>query len=242
MGWGAQCAECRAARFWHALIFKAYWPSYTHLIDGCCGQHILPRSLASCAPFLKDQSKNFKACAAFWETGCVACRSAKVRPTIGQAFCRGIGAIGTYGPDSATKRLADCGPYFCAPACDAAGLPERRAGFEIFCLVFQKRRTARKRSRLYNAARNSHRSGAYTMANTPCKLEHARTWPHGIQRIALLIPSYRRPCPCRCSATGGIDHSVFIRRADRLVAGGVMAGDPRFWRGIFMESSLGSAF
>src|SRR5260364_287100 len=59
------------------------------------------------------------------------------------------------------------------------------------------------------------------MANTPCKLEHARTWPHGIQRIALLIPSYRRPCPCRCSATGGIDHSVFIRRADRLVAGGV---------------------
>src|SRR5260364_19703 len=70
------------------------------------------------------------------------------------------------------------------------------------------------------------------MANTPWKLEHARTWPHGIQRIALLIPSYRRPCPCRCSATGGIDHSVFIRRADRLVAGGVMAGDPRFWRGI----------
>src|SRR5260364_117490 len=95
MGLGAQCAECRAARFWHALIFKAYWPSYTHLIDGCCGQHILPRSLASCAPFLKDQSKNFKACAAFWETGCVACRSAKVRPTIGQAFCRGIGAIGS---------------------------------------------------------------------------------------------------------------------------------------------------
>src|SRR5260363_105130 len=62
------------------------------------------------------------------------------------------------------------------------------------------------------------------MANTPRKLEHARTWPHGIQRIALLIPSYRRPCPCRCSATGGIDHSVFIRRADRLVAGGVIAG------------------
>src|SRR5260363_157561 len=31
----------------------------------------------------------------FWETGCVACRSAKVRPTIGQAFCRGIGAIGS---------------------------------------------------------------------------------------------------------------------------------------------------
>src|SRR5260363_75828 len=80
------------------------------------------------------------------------------------------------------------------------------------------------------------------MANTPRKLEHARTWPHGIQRIALLIPSYRRPCPCRCSATGGIDHSVFIRRADRLVAGGVMAGDPRFLRRIFIEFMLGSRF
>src|SRR5260363_122640 len=83
----------------------------------------------------------------------------------------------------------------------------------------------------------------WTKSSEPmAPIPRQNAWPHGIQRIALLIPSYRRPCPCRCSATGGIDHSVFIRRADRLVAGGVMAGDPRFWRGIFMESSLGSAF